>query len=452
MSTIIKWNKRWLFFLGIALGFFLLNCAYHMHVSSARFSFHTQGKLEYSVWPRFESESPINNVLFRSECVRAVNYSLTGLSYIKSQWSRSKNPVCQKYYNKFTSIFTLDSRKATLVIPALFQTKVRGWLANNEHLYQEIFDQDIIHIVNEFSREHTVFNPLRDKRPIQPPEQSELEYFDDLLKSTAKTCDFCDFKNFTAEDTFGRVESTHAFSASNIFKIESLHAVLALKQHDPLHWSLEVFLDLFRLTETWIKKAHTHNPQARYPALIWDVLPKCGASQVHPHLQLVLDLERYHGEIEAWRKGAQEYYNIHNSNYFTDLVAVYSALNLTVTYGSAVAFASLVPKRDHEMVVMAREPNTDFYTLLYLVLRAFVDDLHKMCYSMGLAYPAVDTQEGRLPIFARTITRGYVTDMRSDVSSFEMFLATNVNIDPYKTIDIVKNSMNQKLKNMNLQV
>ncbi|CAG5134701.1 unnamed protein product [Candidula unifasciata] len=448
MSTVIKWNKKWLFFVGIALGFVLFNCVYHTRIG--KFSVITPEKSKYSVWPQFESKSPINNIFFRSECVKAANYSLTGLSDIKTQWARAQHPLCQKYYNKFTSIFTLKTRKATLSIPEGFRSKVRGWLANNEDLYQEIFVQDIIHIISEFTREHTVFNPLRDKRPIQPPDQSQSEYFDELLKATAKTCDFCNFTHFTAEHTFGRVQSKHAFTASNIFKIDTLHAVVAMKQHDPLHWSLEEFVDLFRLTETWIKKANSHYPQARYPALIWDILPKCGASQVHPHLQLVLDFERYHGEIEAWRRGAQEYYSLHNSNYFTDLVAVYSALNLTVTYGSAVAFASLVPKRDHEMVIMAREPSTDFYTLLFAVLRAFIDDFHKMCYSMGMAYPAVDTPEGKLPIYARVITRGFVTDIRSDISSFEMFLATNVNIDPYKTIDVVRSSVNQRLKNMNL--
>ena len=42
-------------------------------------------------------------------------------------------------------------------------------------------------------------------------------------------------------------------------------------------------------------KAHKAFPSARFPTLIWDVLPKCGASQIHPHLQGFLDPERYHG-------------------------------------------------------------------------------------------------------------------------------------------------------------
>ena len=47
-------------------------------------------------------------------------------------------------------------------------------------------------------------------------------------------------------------------------------------------------------------KAHQALPSARFPSVIWDVLPKCGASQVHPHLQGFLDPERYHGMEFFW--------------------------------------------------------------------------------------------------------------------------------------------------------
>ena len=102
--------------------------------------------------------------------------------------------------------------------------------------------------------------------------------------------------SFTAEHTFGRVESQYSFSASNIFKLDPLHALIVAKQHDPLHFTMDKFLDFMRLTVVWIKKAHKSFPEARFAAFIWDVLPKCGASQVHPHIQAILDKTRYHGE------------------------------------------------------------------------------------------------------------------------------------------------------------
>ena len=55
------------------------------------------------------------------------------------------------------------------------------------------------------------------------------------------------------------------------------------------------FFSFFSPLLTRFNKAHQALPSARFPSVIWDVLPKCGASQVHPHLQGFLDPERYHG-------------------------------------------------------------------------------------------------------------------------------------------------------------
>ena len=52
------------------------------------------------------------------------------------------------------------------------------------------------------------------------------------------------------------------------------------------------------------------------------------------------------GEIEVWREAAQDYFNEFGDNYYTDLVSIYSVLNLTARYGQAVAFANLVSVTD----------------------------------------------------------------------------------------------------------
>ena len=50
------------------------------------------------------------------------------------------------------------------------------------------------------------------------------------------------------------------------------------------------------------------------------------------------------GQVEVWREGAQEYFGQFGTNYYSDLVTMYAALNLTARYGNAVAFANLVSK------------------------------------------------------------------------------------------------------------
>ncbi|GFO06439.1 hypothetical protein PoB_003294400, partial [Plakobranchus ocellatus] len=430
--TAVRWKVNWFILLGLIISgviFYMLTTSLSAQAGGGGFKLKPMGLIgngdtrnSYQPWPAFEPEPPFQIVFFKKKCAPVLNYSMSNLVLVKKQWSIAQNERCRGLYQKFVSIFTFEDREAPLKLPPKFMAKVKHWLGDSEELLKQAYNQEVIHVVSEYTREHTIFNSLRDKRPVLPPEVSEDEYFKSLLAETAKSCDFCKFKELTAEHVFGRVESKHSFSASNAFKLDTLHALIAPKKHDPLHWNLEEFLDLFGLVKTWLKKAHKHYPEAHFPSLIWDVLPKCGASQVHPHLHVMFDPMRYHGQVENWRQGANAYYKDHGSNYFTDMVAIYSVLNLTVTHGSAVAFASLAPKRDHEVIVISKEADDDFHTLLYLVLRAFIDAFHVKCFSMGMGLPAIGVEEGKIPAYARIITRGYITDIRTDMSSFELFM------------------------------
>ncbi|KAL8611267.1 hypothetical protein ACOMHN_013698 [Nucella lapillus] len=402
---------------------------------------------DYDVWPVFQApKSELQDqIWFQKTCLPSKKtVSIENLSEILSLWALSTNAECRQLLAKFQSLYHVSTRNASVVLPKPFQSKVRKWLGNNEKLYGEVYHQEIIHVVNRFTREHTIFNPLRDKRPVAPPDQPEAKYVEEMLRETQKTCDFCNFRNFTAEHTFHRVENQFAFSASNTFKMDPLHALFAMKQHDPLHWTSPYFMGVMDLTHTWFKKAHKAYPAARFPTVIWDVLPKCGASQVHPHLHGFLDPERYHGVAESWRLGAQDYFRTTGSNLYTDMAKVAASLGLAVSHKSAIAFASLVPRKDNEVVVMAPKADRDFFEMLYFVLRGFVDDLGKYCFSMGVAYPALEGLEGVIPAYARVITRGVVTDIRADMSSLELFTATNVNIDPFKVIKLVRASAEKR--------
>ncbi|KAK3103632.1 hypothetical protein FSP39_020641, partial [Pinctada imbricata] len=298
---------------------------------------------------------------------------------------------CRSLYNTFKAVFTITEHKSEVVIPDTFAKKVRKWLGNNEALFRSVSTQTILFIFNEYTREENVFNPLRDKRPMSVPEKPERQYIDELAEETSKTCDFCKYK--------------------------------------------------------LIQKAYNKNPIYKYPMFIWDLLPHAGASQVHPHVHAFLDTKRYQGAIENWRIASNLYNkDFPNRNYFSDLVSIHSALGLAVQYKSAVAFASLVPKKDNEVVVMCETPNDDFFTLMYFVYRAFLDDMEKLCYSSGIAFPSLDDNDvrGRLPAYARIITRGAVADIRSDISSLELFTSPNANTDPYKVIHYIKQSINKR--------
>lgn len=51
-------------------------------------------------------------------------------------------------------------------------------------------------------------------------------------------------RRFTAEDvSFGRIETEHSFSASNVFKIDAWNSMVIFRNHHPLNWSEEEFMD-----------------------------------------------------------------------------------------------------------------------------------------------------------------------------------------------------------------
>ncbi|RUS83600.1 hypothetical protein EGW08_008654, partial [Elysia chlorotica] len=248
------------------------------------------------VWPEF-SVHLLNHAGFKETCLpKDTELSIAGIPEFMKGWAKVADKKCKDLYDRFTSIYIVEKRFGNVKMPKPFEPKVRGWLGNKEELFNELFHQEIIHMVNTYTRETTVFNPLRDKRPVTKPKESEEDYIKRITEESRDTCDFCRFQNFTAEHTFGRLETKLSFTASNIFKLDTLHAVVTMKDHDPISWNFEQFMDMMQLTVKWLEKAHTNDPSAVYPAIIWDLLPKSGSSQLHPHDQVFLSPNRYQGE------------------------------------------------------------------------------------------------------------------------------------------------------------
>lgn len=404
---------------------------------------HTKGM---DIWPDF-SVHLLNHGGFMTTCLpQGAVLSIATLPDLMKEWAKSAEEKCKDLYDRFAAIYTVEKRYGNVKMPKSFEPKVRGWLGNKDNLFQELFHQEIIHMINTYTRETTVFNPLRDKRPVTKPKESEEDYIKRITEESKATCDFCRYKNFTAEHTFGREETKLSFTASNIFKLDTLHAVVTIKDHDPVNWGYDQYMDMMMLTMKWLKKAYATDPSSVYPAIIWDLLPKSGSSQLHPHDQVFLSPNRYQGMVETWRRAAQDYFTDFRSNYFSDLVSIYSALGLVATHRSAVALASLTPRKDNEVVIIAPEADKDFFELTYFVLRAYIDDLKKYSFSLGGGFPAMSSEAkaGRIPAFIRVITRGVATEIRTDISALELFTATNVNIDPYKVISDIRNSVKKR--------
>lgn len=99
---------------------------------------------------------------------------------------------------------------------------------------------------------------------------------------------------------------------------------------------------MFDLALTWYKAVKKQDKDAKYPALLWDVMPKSGASQVHPHFQTSFGVNNYYGGMRRWLEASKRYYQDNKRNFFDDFILIHSALGLTFQYRSAYLIANLV--------------------------------------------------------------------------------------------------------------
>ncbi len=147
----------------------------------------------------------------------------------------------------------------------------------------------------------------------------------------------------TAEDTFGRLEHRLSYTAANTFKYDRWHTLIVSRNHDTLHLTEDEIVDMFELTQEWFQKAYSIEPMYTCPEMIWDAMPKSGASQMHTHLQASLGYDIYYGNIERTRQGARLYAQTNNgSNYFTDYLYIHQVLGLTIPIGNVHIIVHLV--------------------------------------------------------------------------------------------------------------
>ncbi|XP_062595639.1 uncharacterized protein LOC134256993 [Saccostrea cucullata] len=448
MSKVISFKKWQLLILLVSIVILLyLMTSFLRPSNKTQYTVTKHRDNKYIEWPALQVAGD-SEAWFKKYCMKSEDaLSLEDYPKILDKWKKSTAFECQDMYKRFSSIFTITEHPAKVVIPETFAAKVKGWLGGNEELFNNVKDQRILFIYNEYTREENVYNPLREKRPMSKPPRPEREYVEEISKKTAETCDFCRYKTHTSEDVFGRVESDYSFTAANTFKLDTWHTLALFKKHHPLNWTYTQFTDLMQTSRNWLQKAHAVDKSYKYPMFIWDMLPHGGASQVHPHLHNFLDQTRYQGAVENWRMAANLYTrDFPKHNYFSDLIMIHMSLGLGVKYGKAAALASLLPKKDNEVIIISEEADQDFYDLLYFTYRAFIDDMEKLCYSSGVGLPSFDREDklGRIPAFARLITRGPVEDIRADMSSLELFTAQNANTDPYKVIQFIRKSIKKR--------
>lgn len=392
--------------------------------------------------PKFHSQHWMINECFQGAQPKDVDYILNSMNV----WDQSKDPSCRSLYKDFRSIYQVRERIAEVTISDSFLEKVKHWLKGNKELIEKTKKQTLVFVDNLFTQESVVFNPVRSRRPGASG-GDDTDILNTLIESTAKDCDFCRYKQLTAQDSFGILESEHAAIVSNTFKIEKYHGMILLKHHNPSVFSLEQFLDAMHLAAKWYRKTHELVPEHNFRHMYWDVYPKASASQVHPHLHVMLGSNEYYAKWNHFHIAALRYAQFNNGeNYWTKMVEAHNSIGLAATYGGASALAYVTPQKDYCTFVISRKPDLDFFKMVYFVYRAFIDDMKLFAYSSGFVFPKLgaNSAEAELPALFSVVYRGSLAGSRSDISSFDLFGTANVNVSPYKVIKAVQSSISKR--------
>jgi len=159
----------------------------------------------------------------------------------------------------------------------------------------------------------------------------EKPAFDDLVKSTAASCPFCDERVTSVTPCFpeeiapeGRMQSGDMVLFPNIAPYDSLGAVATLgsAHYVPMtSFSIHRLVEAFQLAMRFFRRVkEIGHPEAVYPIINWNYMPPSGSSLIHPHLQVFAtssapNLMRQ--ELEA----AVLYHRRHQRNFWDDLVA-----------------------------------------------------------------------------------------------------------------------------------
>ena len=135
--------------------------------------------------------------------------------------------------------------------------------------------------------------------------------------------------------------------------------VILFKHHDPLSFNLEQLQDLVNVSHSWFQRAAAADaagtaalglpPRTLHPLLVWNCLPRAGASQFHGHAQVLLS-DSHFPTLQHELEAVDCYDMSHGTmsrGYYQDLLAAHEEAGLLLREGGdgdfAFAYPSLAP-------------------------------------------------------------------------------------------------------------
>lgn len=344
--------------------------------------------------------------------------------------------------NVFDNLFSVTRSRGELVPPP----EMEAWILRTFGSAEAVRSQTVIKTLNRWTLEGSLFNDLRARRPVQSRPDLAIQG----LQSDG-TDPFCNPLTGTTADTFGRVRGRMSITASNVAKYDGLHAVIIMNDHNPLEWSQERLSDGLDTARRWLIEAHRSRPSAIYPFVMWNCLPRSGASQLHAHMQAALSEGCAYGRVELWRRSAVEYRQHYGRSYFEDFYAAHRSLGLGGSFDAGVEggegavrwMAHLTPMREKELLLLAGVMGEGLYTGLHRMLRVYLDELAVRSWNVAIYLPPLapaGEDWSDFPVIVRMVDRGDPSSSTSDIGAMELFAQPIVAFDPWKLADRVLSS------------
>ncbi|HEY7059997.1 MAG TPA: hypothetical protein VII06_00850 [Chloroflexota bacterium] len=314
---------------------------------------------------------------------------------------------------------------------------MRPWIESLFGSVAAVEEQKIVKITNLVTFEGTLFNALRSSRPMPTSAGDGL----DEIASSNEGDPFCRPEHGTPEDIFGRIEGSHAITASNVAKYDAFHGVVIYDNHNPLQFSRDAIVDYLEVGLRWGEAALEADPAARYFFFMWNCLWKSGASILHGHAQVAATRDMHYAKVEHLRRAALAYRAGCGANFFQDLYAAHAVVGLTLERSGVHLMASLTPIKEKEVWLFAENVGPDLGEGIYRVLDCYVNQLGVASFNVVLYLPPlapVAEDWSGFPVIARIVDRGQLRNRTADMGAMELYASSVVSSDPFKLMDYLR--------------
>jgi galactose-1-phosphate uridylyltransferase len=265
------------------------------------------------------------------------------------------------------------------------EAKIRSPLQSFEEVKQKIeYRKDPI--TNHYSR----INKLRAERVKQAasPGEDYLSNLQQLIEKSGRKCFFCEENvtkstpKFAEELAVGdRIIQNDFVLVPNLFVFAESHAVGILgKNHftELNAFTEQIWEDALKGSIKYFKAVFANDKLIRYPTINFNYLPPSASSIVHPHIQIIQDIQPTK-IVDTMLKQSMKYKEVNQSNIWLDLIASEKELNERfIAENDFICWlASYAPQGKNEIQGILKVPKSDITQLSSEEQKKLADEIVK---------------------------------------------------------------------------